>query len=361
MGDSMNDLNRHTQGVETMNDRVRKALVALAALAALALLAGPAWAGTEERTGTSGNPAGRIMVGPRSVGMAYSNLASVTGVEALFGNPAGLAVGTGNTEVLLSHAAYIADMDLNYVAIAQSIGALGRVGVSVKALSIGDIIRTTEIAPDGTGDVFQPTFMTLGFSYAKAVTDRVNFGGSMKVITEKVLQTASTDMAFDFGFQYDTGVRGIRLGAAMQNFGNAQHFGGEDLDRSSQFPEDDPEAAPRTVSLTTAEAELPALFTASASYPVMAGVNALELHGVYQSNSFSVDEFRFGGEYTYRKQFALRLGYKYTSQDSEIFGLTYGLGVQIPLGSTKMDLDYAGQSVSDFFNDVQHVGLTFRF
>jgi len=26
-----------------------------------------------------------------------------------------------------------------------------------------------------------------------------------------------------------------------------------------------------------------------------------------------------------------------------------------------MDLDYAGQSVSDFFNDVQHVGLTFRF
>ena len=113
--------------------------------------------------------------------------------------------------------------------------------------------------------------------------------------------------------------------------------------------------------LTTSEAELPSLFTGSVSYPVMAGVNALSLHGVYQSNSYDVDEFRFGGEYVYRKQFALRLGYKYSSNDNEIFGLTYGLGVQIPLGSAKMDLDYAGQSVSDFFNDVQHVGLTFRF
>ena len=147
----------------------------------------------------------------------------------------------------------------------------------------------------------------------------------------------------------------------MQNFGNAQQFGGEDLDRSSQFPEDDPEAAPRTVSLSTSEAELPSLFTASVSYPALVGVSALSIHGVYQSNSFNVDEFRFGGEYTYRKQFALRLGYKFTSSDSEIFGLTYGLGVQIPLGSSKMDLDYAGQSVSDFFDDVQHVGLTFRF
>ena len=344
-----------------MNDRLRKAVTALAALAALALLASPAWAGSEDRLGTGGNPAGRILVGARSVGLAYSDLASVSGVEALFGNPAGLARGDVGTEVLFSHANYIADMDLNYVAVAQSMGGWGRVGLNVKVLSVGDIIRTTETAPDGTGDVFQPSFTTMGFSYAKAITDRVNFGGSVKVISEKVLQTASTDMAFDFGFQYDTGVRGIRLGAAMQNFGNAQKFSGEDLDHSFNFPEDDPEAAPRTASLSTAEAELPSLFTGSVSWPAMVGVNALSLYGVYQSNSSTVDEFRLGGEYTYRHQFALRLGYKLTSSDDEIFGLTYGLGVEVPLGSTKMSLDYAGQSVSDFFDDVQHVGLTFRF
>jgi len=357
----MNALNRHTQGVETMNDRLRKVLAALAALAALVLLAGPALAGTEERLGTGGSATSRIMVGARSVGLAYSDLASVTGVEAMFGNPAGLAAGPAGTEVLFSHANYIADMNLNYVAIAQSVGGMGRVGFTVKVLSIGDIIRTTEDAPDGTGDIIQPTFTTLGLSYAKSLTDRVNFGGSVKLISEKIMQTGATNVSFDFGFQYDTGVRGIRLGAAMQNFGSAQHFSGEDLDRNLLLPEDDPQSANRTLSLSTAQAELPALFTGSASYPVMAGVNALTFHGVYQSNSFNVDEFRVGGEYAYRHQFALRLGYRITSANSDIFGLTYGLGVQIPLGSTKMDLDYAGQSVSDFFNDVQHLGLTFRF
>jgi hypothetical protein len=344
-----------------MNDGLRKALAALAAVAGLALLAGTAWAGTEERLGTGGNPAQRIMVGARSVGLAYSDLASVTGVEALFGNPAGLAAGDANTEVLFSHANYIADMNLNYFAIAQKMGGFGHIGFDVKVLSIGDIIRTTEEAPDGTGDIIQPTFTTMGLSYAKSLTDRVNFGGTVKLITEKVMQTGATNVAFDFGFQYDTGVRGIRLGAAMQNFGNSQHFSGEDLDRNLLLPEDDPQSANRTLSLSTSQAELPALFSGSVSYPVMQGVNTLALHGVYQSNSFNVDEFRVGGEYGYRKQFALRLGYKLTTNSNDIFGLTYGLGVAIPLGSTKMDLDYAGQSVSDFFNDVQHVGLTFRF
>ena len=344
-----------------MNDRLRKALAALAALAALVLLAGPAWAGTEERLGTGGNSAARIMVGARSVALAYSDLASVTGVESLFGNPAGLATSTSNTEVLFSHANYIADMNLNYVALAQTVGTLGRVGLNVKVLSIGDIIRTTEDAPDGTGDIIQPTFTTLGLSYARSLTDRVNFGGSVKLVTEKVMSTGATNVSFDFGFQYDTSVRGIRLGAAMQNFGGAQHFSGEDMDRNILLPEDDPQAANRTLSLSTSTAELPSLFSGSVSYPVMVGQNALTVHGVYQSNSFNVDEFRFGGEYVYRKQFALRLGYKATSSSSDIFGLTYGLGVQIPLGNAKMDVDYAGQSVSDFFNDVQHLGLTFRF
>jgi len=341
-----------------MNDRLRNGL---AALLACALLAGAAHAGTEDRLGTGGSSASRIMVGARSVALAYSNLASTQGVESMFGNPAGLAASDANTEVLFSHAEYIADMNLNYIALAQKMSGWGSFGFTAKILSIGDIIRTTETAPEGTGDIIQPTFTTLGLSYAKSLTDRVNFGGTVHLISEKVMQTGSNTVAFDFGFQYDTGVRGIRVGAAMQNFGSSQLFSGEDLDRNLLLPEDDPQSANRTLSLSTAGAELPSLFSGSASWPVMQGVNALTLHGLYQSNSFNVDEFRFGAEYLYRKQFALRLGYKATSNSDELFGLTYGLGVQVPIGSTKMDLDYAGQTVSEFFSDVQHVGLTFRF
>ncbi len=341
-----------------MNARHRKVLAAV--LASL-MLAGAAGAGTEGRLGTGGNSDGRILVGARSVGLAYSNVSSVKGAEALFGNPAGLAHAESGTEVLFSHADYLADMNLNYIAYAQQVGGFGHVGISVKVLSVGDIIRTTETAPDGTGDIFSPTFTTLGFSYARSLTERASFGGTVRVISESVLQTHSTGMSFDFGFQYDTGVSGIRIGAAMQNFGPAQLFSGADFERNVLFTEDNPQSANRTVAVTSSEAELPALFAGSASLPLVQGVNQFSLHAVYQSNSFNVDEVRLGAEYGWREDFALRVGYKATTNDNELFGLTYGLGVRLPLGGSKVNLDYAGQTVSEFFNDVHHVGLTFRF
>jgi hypothetical protein len=42
-------------------------------------------------------------------------------------------------------------MTLNYAAIAAKVGKVGVLGVHAKVLSIGDVIVTTEDAPDGTG------------------------------------------------------------------------------------------------------------------------------------------------------------------------------------------------------------------
>jgi hypothetical protein len=333
----------------------------LLATVAGAMIASTALAGTAERVGTGADSEGRLMVGARSVGLCYSNLGAVSGAEALFGNPAGMANSTDAAEVLLSHAAYIADMNLNYIAVVKRMGDMGSLGFSARVLSIGDIPRTTEASPDGTGDVFSPTFTTLGLSYAKALTDRTNFGGTIHLISESVMETHATGVSFDFGFQYDTGYHGVRVGAAMQNFGPSQLFSGTNFDRNILLAEDDPQAANRTVSLSSAASELPSLFAGSASWPVLQGINTLTLHGVYQSNSFNVDEFRFGAEYARRSDFALRLGYKATSNSNELFGLTYGLGVKVPMGGSDVRLDYAGQAVSKYFDNVQHVGLTLRF
>jgi len=93
-----------------MNARLSKVLMTVLASA---VLAGPALAGTEERLGTGGDTEDRIMVGARSVGLAYSDLGSVRGAEALFGNPAGLALAESKTEVLFSHTSWLADMNVN--------------------------------------------------------------------------------------------------------------------------------------------------------------------------------------------------------------------------------------------------------
>ena len=358
----------HPHRADTKELTLMKARFWKTALAGLLILqAGSAWAGSETRIGTGGGSELRLPVGARTVGVFGSNLGSISGAEALFYNPAGMAATENGTEVSFSYARWLADMNLNYVAIAQKMGGFGSLGFSVKVLSVGEMIFTSEIAPDGNGDIFSPTFSTLGMSYAKSLTDRVNFGATVSYVSERVMQTNSAGVSFDFGFQYDTGFNGMKLGLAMKNYGPPQSFSGSDLERNQRLAEDDPQAAPHTTSLTTSEFELPSAFSAAMSLPLLRGVNNLTLHGVYQSNSFDVDEFRGGAEFGWRKDFALRVGYLYNSHQSEenetsLFGLSYGAGVRVPMGaSSSMYVDYAAQAVSDFFDDVQHVGVSFTF
>src|SRR5437870_250601 len=112
------------------------------ALAVLALAAGSAWAGSPDRVGTGGAPELRLPVGAHSIALAGSDLGTIAGAEALFYNPAGIAESKFNTEVMSSHTEYIADMKVNYLAVTQSLGNFGYVGVSAKVLSIGDMTVT---------------------------------------------------------------------------------------------------------------------------------------------------------------------------------------------------------------------------
>lgn len=331
-------------------------------VAGLAVISTPALAGSPERLGTGGGDEMRMAVGVRSIGLGSADVGSVTGVEALFYNPAGIARAASPTEIMFTYTRLIADMDLNYVAVAQKMGNLGTLGLSVKALSIGDIERTLETAPDGTGEIFSPTYAVIGLTFGRELTDRVSFGGTVSYLNEHILQENATGLAFDFGFQYDTDYRGLRLGLAMKNVGPSAEFTGSDLERLQQVSGDDPNAAKRALSSSSASFELPTYFQFGLSYPALRGPQGvLTLHGLYTSNSFMVDEGRIGGEYVYRKDYALRAGYKYTSANSDLFGFTYGAGLRVAIGSSHMWLDYAGETVSDFFDDIQHVGLTFQF
>jgi hypothetical protein len=342
---------------ESMSKHITTGLV----IAALLLQAGAALAGSEGRLGTGGQSELRIPVGARSIGIAGSNVGSIQGAEAVFYNPAGLASSERQTELLFSYARYIADMDLNYLAIAQNMGALGWVGFSAKVLSVGEMIFTTESAPEGTGETFSPTFSTLGLTYAKALTDRVNFGGTLYYTSERILEANAGGVAFDFGFQYDTGMQGIRLGAAMKNYGSTLQFGGGDFERQIRLGEDDPNADTRTLAFGSSEYELPSYFSGGFSWPAVRGLNNFTVHGLYQSNSFGVDEARVGAELGLRRDATLRVGYKVTSNDDDLFGLTYGVGLRVPLASTDLFVDYGGQQVSDFFDDVHHVSIRFDF
>ena len=329
--------------------------------AILVLGSGVAWAGSDNRLGTAGAMELRMPIGARNVGMSGANLGMVNGVESIFYNPAGLAGGESPTEVMFSNTQYIADMSVNFVGVSQRLGSVGTLGLSAKVFSVGDIAFTSESAPDGTGEIFSPSFATLGLTYARQMTDRVNFGGTIYYVAEKILQETAAGMAFDFGFQYETGFQGLMLGMAMKNFGPSMEFNGADFDQNIVLPGDDPQSGPRTVGSGSAKFELPSYFQLGMSYPVLRGANSVMVHGLYQNNSYAVDDGRLGAEWMYRKDAALRLGYKFSGNDEDLFGLTYGAGVRVGLGSASMWVDYAGQQVSEFFDDVHHVSLSLTF
>jgi hypothetical protein len=333
-------------------------------LVALLLIGGVATAaaGTDTRIGTGGATELRLPVDARSIALGGAPMANVSGVEALYFNPAGVAAMDGKTEVAFSHTSYIADIALNYVAVAQGFGDWGTLGFSAKVLSIGDMIRTTEDAPDGTGEIFTPTFSTLGLTYSRRMTDRVNFGGTVYYVAERILQETASGMAFDFGFQYQTGFNGASIGLAMKNVGGNMEFQGSDFEINLVRPGDDPTASARTLTNASAGFELPTYFQIGTNLPLMTrGVDHADAYAAFQNNSFMRDEYRAGLEWRHRKEFALRAGFAGTGDQDDLFGFSYGLGLRLPLGTAGLQLDYAGQTVSHYFDDVQTFSLRFSF
>jgi hypothetical protein len=351
---------------------------ALAGLALLTALAGAAWAGNEGRKGTSGAHELAIPVGPRGTALGGTVVGDVDGVEAVFWNPAGLSTLEG-TQALFSHTQYFADMKLNYAAVATRMGDFGVVGLNAKVLSIGDLIVTTEDAPDGTGEIISPTFTVLGLSLARQFTDRVMFGGTINLVNERILNTSASGVAFDFGVQYVTGWRGLKLGMAMKNFGTSMEFNGDDFETNLRPPDTDPTAANRTFRSTSATFEMPSYFTLAASYDVFAAPEMkLAAMGSFQNNNFFGDNVTGGLEWAYRNTFALRGSYfasiinatdPITGQDSgdvkagdDIYsGLAFGAGAKVKTGGTNIGVDVAYRPVRDFFDDTVEVGLKLSF
>src|SRR6185503_7212767 len=103
------------------------------------------------------------------------------------------------TQALFSHTTYFAGQKLNFAAVATKLGQSAVIGFNAKVLSVGDIIVTNEDAPEGTGDIINPTFSVLGLSLARQFTDRVRAGFTLNYVNERIIDNTAGGIAFDFG------------------------------------------------------------------------------------------------------------------------------------------------------------------
>jgi hypothetical protein len=316
----------------------------------LVALATNVYAGNTTKTGTAGAMELLIPVGARGIGIAGSSLSLLTGVEAIHYNPAGLARGweEGSVQGIFSHMEYIASTSLDYAGIAMNLGDLGVVAGTLRSMNFGDIHETTEDLPDGTGRVFSPTYVTLGLSYAKSLTDRIQIGFTAKYVTESILRTSATGFAIDAGVAYHVSgsgpLGGLHFGVALKNLGPRMQYDGADLERTVVPPNSAPGAVEAAMKFTAQTFELPSSFELSVGYDYgFAEGHKLSTNVNFSNMNFSSDLYKAGLEYSWNGIFFLRGGYVAIDGDDEqnVFSATGGAGLQYNFGGFNMAVDYA--------------------
>jgi len=324
-----------------------------------------AFAGGGSRNGTGGAVELLIPVGAPGIALAGSNVATATGLDALFWNPAGVAHMTSSATATFSSMNYIADIGVEYGAVAANFEGFGVVSLDIKSLNIGEIPITTNVQPDGTGQTYKPQFLTAGASYSRLLTDRVAIGLTFNYISETIAQVSATGFAFNAGIQYNNlgDINGLDFGLVVKNIGPAMTYSGSGLlvQASPTGSTQDPTGAfnrpPSFYSINAASFDMPSSFDIGLGYtPKIDEMNSVTLSGTYENNNYSGDLYNIGGQYGFENTFFARVGYSWSpkNQDADyIYGLTAGAGINYNLGGVTVDLDYAYRATKYF--DGNHV------
>lgn len=328
------------------------------------MLATSAFAGDVARKGTTGAEQLLIPVGARGIATGGSFLANINGLESIFYNPAGLDV-VPRTEVMFSYINYLADINISYFAVGTSLGDFGSLGFDLKSLDFGDIPITTVQFPDGTGSSYSPTFLTLGLTYSKVLTDRISIGTNFKLITERIENSSASGFAVDAGVQYRF-TESLMIGVAVKNIGTNMQYTGQDLTARTQIPGTVPGATSGSYEVITEAFQIPSYFQASLTYALdFNEQNNLLLAGSYTANNALEDIANFGLEYGFMNTFFIRGGYNMLVENTSdyIYGFTFGAGVDYSIGGdVGFIFDYAYRDVKDFpgSNHIFTVKLAFQ-
>jgi hypothetical protein len=336
------------------------------AVTALAASIVPVFAGNPDRAGSAG--AGQLRINPwaKSGGLANSNSAFATGAEAIFSNVAGLAF-TRKTEVLFTNTNFLSGADINVAALgfSQKMGESGVFGINVVTMSFGEIERTNENNPDGGIGTFKPAFSNIAISYAKAFSNSIYGGMTLRVINESIADSKAGGIAIDAGVRYVAGEKeNIHFGIAVKNVGPPYSYGGDGVAVQASIDEE-----LITVEQRSDKFELPSLVNIGAAYDWYFTEDenyVLSLMGTFTSNSFGKDQVQFGADFNFYKRFNVRGGYMIEKKTeggnieiaNVITGPSAGFSAVLPFGDEKkssVSIEYSYRSTNPF-NGIHSIG-----
>jgi len=349
------------------------------------------------KLGTSGAQFLKIGVG-RGAAMGEAFVAVADDASATFWNPSGLGTIT-TREISFQHNEWIADVSHEYLSVILPLSNFGTMGISLTALTMGrmeiltvDDPNTTIREDTGTGTYFSASDFALAFSFGRMFTDRLAAGLTVKAVQEMIWDMSATGMAADFGIHYNTGFKGLRIAAAISNFGSDMDFSGRQLDRSDPPPYEDPDEYDNIpVELKTTPFAMPLVFRFGLAFdPINNESSRLTVALDLNHPNDNYETVNLGLEYGYLSTVFLRVGYKaYLNMDylkamtggdpiidtttNEITGyewgdetawmlnnLTAGVGVNLTTAGKLFKVDYSYMN-KGILSHTHRFGLTIGF
>ena len=300
------------------------------------------WAGT----GTSGAQFLQLGGGGRPSALGGAFTAFGQGLESIYINPAGLA-NLKQREAAFTHSEFYADMTYENVALGIPV-AFGSVTLSAVALLSGDIEETTLDEPQGTGETFNANDYSFNISYARKMTDKFSAGITFKYLLMNIAELQATGYAFDFGATYDIGVKNIRIGFVLSNFGPDLRYSGEKLEYETQKSTDNPNQATDVNAAYESELfQLPLTFRVGLAYDAINNENhriTILADGLNPNDQ--KENLAAGIEYCFNNKYFLRAGHAgvlnngYRDGGINQRGFTFGAGAIIDFGSSNLVFDY---------------------
>jgi opacity protein-like surface antigen len=308
------------------------------------------YAGDESRKGTTGADQLLVPVGARGIATGGALLSSLTGLESIYYNPAGLDQ-TRMTEVMFNFMSYLADINVSYFAVSTSFGDFGSAAISFKTFDFGNIPVTTNDLPDGTGETYSPSYITMGLSYSKVLTDRISVGTNLKLISETIENTTATGFALDVGVQYKFS-EVVSIAAVVKNIGTNMTYSGQDLRTRTTVPGSSLGSEDAVYEVVAESFQIPSYFELSASYNILLNEqNNLLIGSTFTANNALEDMMNFGAEYNFLNTFFIRGGYNLLTENSDqnTYGFTAGAGVDYKISDDlNVVFDYAFREVKEF-------------
>lgn len=337
------------------------------------------FAGNEDRAGEAG--ASQLLINPwtRSVGFGGANSASITGLEAMSLNIAGMAF-TNKTELLVNHKRYLvgSDVGINSFGFSQKLGESGVLGVSVMSVDFGENQITQVDLPEGGIGTFSPNQTTIDVGYAKKFSNSISGGMAVRIISESIHNVAARGFAFDAGVRYVTGDNDqIKFGIALKNVGPSMKAGGDGISFVETNDNNGNEVS-STQDHRVASYQLPSLLNIGASYDFylapktdsssseISSDHRITVAGNFTSNSFTKDQYRLGLEYGFKNMFMIRGGYVMeqgtwfdgAKRTSAYTGPAFGASFVAPLGKkgATLGIHYAYQ-MTESFDGTHSIGI----